>query len=123
MVRVVEAVVEADHAGVFANGVGGHVGDLVGDAVDGALSRRIGIHDGRERRRCRSTWARNAAFGTKLIEGLAQALAQAFVVGVEEGLVLDDGAAEAGAELVQREGRERRAVERRARIQSVVAEA
>ena len=32
-----EAVIEAEHAGIFADRVGGHLGDLVGDAVDRRL--------------------------------------------------------------------------------------
>src|SRR5258708_27889683 len=59
--------------------------------------------------------------GHEVNEGLAEALPQTFLVRIDEGLVLDDGAAGARAELVQGERRQGGAVERRACIQSVVA--
>ena len=81
-----EPVVEAEHAGVFANGVGGHLGDLVGDAVDRSLPDRIGVDDRFQGgRRCEHLGAKRGV-GHEIDERLAEALAQALIVGKEEAL-------------------------------------
>src|SRR5437762_263726 len=59
--------------------------------------------------------------GNEVNEGAAQALAKTLIVSEEEQTIFPDGTTQAGAELVQSKRRDLRAVERRARIECVVA--
>ncbi len=119
---VVEAVVEPDHACVLAYGVGSHLIDLIGGAVERLLAGGVCVQNRLERRRRRQNPGAERCVRHEVDERHAQVLSQAFVVGEEKRLVLLDGAAQAGAELVQRKRRNRCAVERGAGIESVVAE-
>ena len=60
--------------------------------------------------------------GNQVHAGLVQVLAESFVVGEDEGLVLLHRAAQRAAELVARETRDGTAVEEIARIESIVAQ-
>ena len=104
-VFVVESVVEAGHAGIFAHRVGGDFRDLIGNAIHGLLSERIRVQDGLECGRLREYHRAKRRIRHKISECLAKALPQAFIVQIEKCLVLNDGAAEAGAKLVQRKWR------------------
>ncbi len=44
------AKIQAEHAGVFADSVARHLGDLVGDVVDGRLPERVGVQNRLKRR-------------------------------------------------------------------------
>ena len=111
-----EPVIKTGHAGVFADGVVSHLGDIidVGVAVDRDRSHRVGVHEGRQCGRLGQHLGAVGDAGHQVLETHAEVLAQALIVEEVKGLVLDEGAAEATAELVQREGRDGGAVERRA---------
>src|SRR5262249_5210314 len=102
----------------------GHLRDLVRDVVNRRPTGRIGVQDRLERWRLGQYLRAKCGVRRDIDEGLAETLAQPFVVGEEERLLFLDGAAEAAAKLMQRERRKsgRRIVERGARIERVVAD-
>src|SRR5262249_13536052 len=118
-------IVETKHPGVFADGVGGHLRDLVREVyvVNRRPTGRVSVQDRLERRRRGQYLRAKCGVRREIDEGPAKTLAEAFVVGVEERLFFLDGAAEAAAELMQCERRKsgRRIVERGARVERVVA--
>ncbi len=113
-------VVEADHSGIFANRVAGHQVDLVGGAVQRDLSGRVCVHQGFQHRRLGDDFRTKRRIGDETDLCDPQVLPQALVVYEEERLVLLDGTAEVRAKLMQREGWDGGAIERRAGIQRIV---
>src|SRR5262245_57199225 len=117
-------IVETKHPGVFADGVAGYLRDLVRVFVNRRPAGRVSVQDRLERWRLGQYLRAQGAVRRGVDYGLAETLAQAFVVSVEERRVFLDGAAETAAKLMQRERRKSgcRIVECRARIERVVAD-
>ena len=99
----VEPIVHAGHPGVFAHG---SLATFVTWSVmesSGTWPARVSVDD---RRQCGRRRKNLGAVGSVRHEanfGDAQVLAQALVIGEEEGLVLFDGSADVGGELIERE--------------------
>ena len=87
-VPVVEAIVEADHPGVFAHGVAGHQADLAGGAVEREPTGRVGIHQRFEHGRGGDHFGAERGVGHIAEPGNSQVLPDGLVVHKEEGLVL-----------------------------------
>src|SRR5262245_64897784 len=115
-------IVETKHPCVFTDGVAGNLRDLVRNVVNRRPACWVSVQDRLELRRLGQYPRAECGVRREIDEGLAETLAQPFVVSVEERLIFLDGAAETAAELMQRERRKSgcRVVERRARVERVV---
>src|SRR4029077_5051922 len=98
-----------------------NLGDLIGVGVDRGLSGRVRIEDRLELGRRGEHFGAEGGAGHEINEGLAEALTQPLIVGIEEYLIFHDGSAKAGAKLMQRERRQRGVIERRARVERIAA--
>jgi hypothetical protein len=99
-----------------------HSGDLISDAVHRGLSGGIGIQDGPECWRLCQDLGAERPIRHEVSECLAKVLPEALVVQIKERLILHNRATQTGAELVQRERRQRRTVERRPGIELIIAQ-